>query len=184
MPDSSMPKPSMDSLSQRMHAHLFDLTGRMDLQGVEIAGLIRRLANAYETCHERHMTECDLSGPRLGLLIRLEWEERQGNRDGVTPTELSYNQRVSRNTISALLRGLETRGLIERRLDPQDRRGFRILLTDRGRQIVRQHAPRMIDHKNQLVEALTPEEQAQLIALLTRLYASFTKELHAEVERS
>ncbi len=120
------------------------------------------------------MAECDLSGPRLGLLMRLEWEERRGNRSGVRPTELSLNQRVSRNTISALLNGLEARGLIERRLDPEDRRAFRIRLTDRGRQVVAEHAPRLIDHHNRLVSTLTPTEQNQLIDLLARLYDGVT----------
>ncbi len=170
------PPPLADPISQRIHAHLFDLTGRQDLQGVEIAGLIRRLANAYEIYHERHMVDCDLSGPRLGLLMRLEWEERRGNQNGVTPTALSRNQRVSRNTISALLSGLESKGLIERRLDPDDRRAFRIRLTEPGRRIVKEHAPRMIDHHNRLAAALSPEEQNQLIDLLARLYAGLTAE--------
>lgn len=173
------PQPPNDLLRQRIHAHLSDLAGREDLQGLEIAGLIRRLANAYEICHERHMAECDLSGPRLGLLMRLEWEERRGNQNGVRPTELSLNQRVSRNTISALLNGLEARGLIERRLDPEDRRSFRIRLTDRGRRIVSEHAPRLIDNHNRLAAALTPAEQNQLIDLLTRLYAGVTAEQSA-----
>ncbi len=170
------PQPSIDLLRQRIHAHLSDLTGREDLQGLEIAGLIRRLSNAYEIWHERHMADCDLSGPRLGLLIRLEWEERRGNQNGVRPTELSLNQRVSRNTISALLNGLEERGLIERRLDPEDRRAFRIRLTDRGRQIVTEHAPRLIDYHNRLAAALTQAEQNQLVDLLTRLYAGMAAE--------
>jgi DNA-binding MarR family transcriptional regulator len=173
------PQPPIDLLRQRIHSHLSDLTGREDLQGLEIAGLIRRLANAYDICHERHMAECDLSGPRLGLLMRLEWEERRGNQDGVRPTDLSLNQRVSRNTISALLSGLEERGLIERRLDSQDRRAFRIRLTDRGRQIVSEHAPRLIEHHNRLAAALTPVEQNQLIDLLARLYAGLTAEQSA-----
>lgn len=166
--------PPIELLHQRIRAHLSDMTGREDLQGLEISWLIRRLANAYESCHERHMADCDLSGPRLGLLMRLELEERRGNQNGVRPTELSLNQRVSRNTISALLSGLEERGLVERRLDPEDRRAFRIRLTDRGRQIVSEHAPRLIDNHNRLAAALTTAEKNQLIDLLVRLYANMT----------
>ncbi len=158
------------ALHQRIH-YLFDLTGRDDLQGVEIAGLIRRIANAYDINRERVMPECEVSSPRLGLLMRLEWEERQGNRDGVTPTKLSLHQRVSRNTISALLNGLEEQKLIERTLDPLDRRGFRIRLTDQGRKTVAENTPRLIDYHNRLAGTLTAEEQVQLIDLLSRLYA-------------
>jgi len=171
MTEPSNPEPSLEIIHQRVRSLLYDLTGRQDLQGVEIAGLIRRIANAYEINHERHMTNCDLSGPRLGLLMRIEWEERTGNQNGVTPTALSHNQRVSRNTISALLNGLESQGLIERRLDPEDRRGFRIRLTDLGRQTVTDTAPRLIDHHNRMTCSLTEQEQSQLIELLTRLYS-------------
>lgn len=171
MTETINPKLQIEEIDQKFRHHMSELTGGADLQGVEIAGLIRRIANAYEISHEKHMADCDLSGPRLLLLFRLEWEVRKGNKNGVTPTALSREQRVSRNTISALLNGLESQGLIERRLDPDDRRGFRIYLTDLGRKIVTVNAPRMIDHHKRLVGTLTAKEQNQLIELLTRLYA-------------
>jgi len=170
MTDTITTKSAFEALHQRIH-YLFDLTGRKDLQGVEIAGLIRRIANAYEINRDRVMPKCEVSSPRLGLLMRLEWVERQGNCAGVTPTELSLHQRVSRNTISALLNGLEEQKLIERTLDPLDRRGFRIRLTDQGRKTVAENTPRLIDYHNRLAGTLTAEEQAELIDLLSRLYA-------------
>ncbi len=141
---------------------------------MEIAGLIRRIANVYDMTRERSMPECELSAPRFGLLMRLESEERRGNTQGITPTALSYNQDVSRNTISALLNGLEEQGLIERKLDPQDRRGFRIRITDKGRKTVMEYTPRLVDFHNRLAGSLTLEEQTQLIDLLVRLYAGIS----------
>jgi DNA-binding MarR family transcriptional regulator len=159
---------------QRIHAHLYQLTGTKDLKGAEIAALIRRIANAYEMTRDRFMPECELSAPRLGLLMRLEAEERRGNSQGITPTALSHNQDVSRNTISALLNGLEEQGLIERKLDPLDRRGFRIRITDKGRKTVIEYTPRLVDFHKRLAGTLTPAEQTQLIDLLIRLYAGIT----------
>ena len=104
--------------------------------------------------------------------MRLLWEENSGNYSGLTPTDLSHNQHVSRNTVSALLRGLEDQGLIERKLDEDDHRVFRIALTQTGRRIAQEMAPRNVDHLNSLVGAMSTLDQIQLIDLLSKLYQS------------
>ena len=93
---------------------------------------------------------------------------------GVTPTHLSRIRNVSKNTISALLRGLEEQGLIERALDPEDRRGFRIRLTEAGRDLVRSTSPQHLARLNLLASGLTPDEQRQLVELVRKLYRSLT----------
>ncbi len=92
-----------------------------------------------------------------------------GKPEGITPTELSHFQRVSKNTISALLRGLEEQGLIQRNLDSEDLRVFRIQLTDAGRALVLNTAPNRIAGLNKLLSGLNPEEREQLILLLEKL---------------
>jgi DNA-binding MarR family transcriptional regulator len=106
------------------------------------------------------------------VLMRLLWEEHSGNCAGLTPTGLSHNQHVSRNTVSALLRGLEDQGLIVRKLDPDDRRVFRIALTETGRRIAQDMAPRNVDHLNSLISQLSQSDQSHLIILLSKLYQS------------
>ena len=59
----------------------------------------------------------------------------------MSPTHLSRCQSVSKNTISSLIGGLEEQGLVERELDRDDKRVFRIHLTDAGRQAVRRPRP-------------------------------------------
>ena len=120
-------------------------------------------------------SQLDLSGPRWGLLMRLHLEEARGNCDGITPTALSRVQSVSKNTISALLRGLEDQGLIQRALDPQDRRLFRIQLTPHGREVVRQEAPARVQHLNRLAQSLTDSERQELADLLWKLFSSIYK---------
>jgi DNA-binding MarR family transcriptional regulator len=150
-----------------MHA----LTGQNEFTGIEIASLVRMIANQYETLGEQHNPNDRLSGPRWGLLLRLLAEEERGNLY-TTPTYLSRCQNVSKNTISSLLRGLEDQGLITRRLDENDRRIFHITLTPQGRTLIQDTAPARIERLNQLVSQLTPEEQAQLSSLLAKLYRS------------
>jgi DNA-binding MarR family transcriptional regulator len=134
--------------------------------------LIHMAANAYATAVDEQLREADLSGPRWMLLLRLLAEERRGIVDGVSPTRLSRCQNVSKNTISALLGGLEEQGLIERALDPDDKRAFRIRLTDAGRQVVQTTGPGHIAFVNSLAAGLSAEEKAQLMELLEKLRRS------------
>jgi DNA-binding MarR family transcriptional regulator len=154
-------------IRERMHA----LTGQNNFTGIEIASLVRMIANQYEALGEQHNNPGRLSGPRWGLLLRLLAEEEHGNLH-TTPTYLSRCQNVSKNTISSLLRGLEDQGLIARQLDEDDRRIFRITLTPRGRALIQDSAPGRIERMNQLVSHLSPEEQSQLGILLAKLYHS------------
>ena len=73
-----------------------------------------------------------LSVARMQLLVRLLVERNLGNTEGISPSGLSKFLRVSRNTVSALLNGLEEQGLIERELHPTDRRQFLIRITAAG----------------------------------------------------
>ena len=120
----------------------------------------------------------ELSAPRWRLLLRLLIEEALGNSAGISPTVLSRSQRVSKNTISALLRGLEAQGLIQRTLDAADRRAFRIQLTQDGRDYLHSTAPRRIEGLNRLPSALTPQEREQLTLLLEKLQRSLAEQCH------
>lgn len=165
----------------RMHAHtrqhIRQVLGQDQISGVEISRLVRMVSNQYEMLGEQLANRDGLSAPRLWLLMRLMAEEDQGNRE-ITPTYLSRCQNVSKNTISALLRGLEDQGLITRQLDPDDRRIFRIRITPQGRALILAAAPQHGRLLNQVASRLTLEEQDQLNHLLGKLYRSIAMETH------
>ncbi len=109
------------------------------------------------------------SHPRMRLLLRLEVDARWGRDDGVLPSELSQWLGVSRNTVSALLNGLEEQGFIQRHLHPEDRRRIQIRLTDEGHVLVNERAPKMGSFIQSLFDTLTPEERETLSSLLEKL---------------
>lgn len=121
-----------------------------------------------------------LSATRVHLLVRLlvaqrrdsglVVAQRQGSA-GVSPSELSQFLRVSRNTVSSLLNGLEEQGMIERELHPTDRRQFVIRITPTGEAAVLQRAPEFAGFIDGLFDVLTPEEQTALLGLLDKLIA-------------
>ena len=71
----------------------------------------------------------DLTPPQFGLLAFL-WLQ-----DGLTQVELSEKGQIDRTTIGGLVDRLEKIGLVERRQHPQDRRAYKIYLTERGRDL-------------------------------------------------
>ncbi|MEE4194758.1 MAG: MarR family transcriptional regulator [Anaerolineae bacterium] len=152
--------------------HLMDMAGDEDIRGMEINGAIRMLANHYESVISQHDEFAELSSSRLGILLRLLGEKQCGNSEGINPTQISKLRNVSKNTVSALLRGLEDQGLIERTLDPSDRRRFLIRITPAGEALIRTTTPDRAQFMNQLAANLSEEEKDQLLYLLIKLHQS------------
>ena len=168
-PDHS---PEWDRLHGRIHDHLAQLFNVEDTRGIRLFGTLQHVAHLSRLLDSQLGEDLELSGPRWMLLLRLLVEELLGESDGLTPTMLSRTQRVSKNTISALLRGLEGQGLIERHTDSVDLRTFRIHLTDAGRDYVRSTAPGRMAGLNALLSGLDSQDQEQLMALLEKLRGS------------
>ena len=165
-------KDHMEKMGHFFEKRMKELAGTNNVQGLELTGLIRRLGNIYDAIFNQNSGDSELSGPRLAILMRLFIDEEIGNGEGITPTILSHFQNVSKNTISSLLNGLEDQGLLERENDPIDRRIYRLKITDAGRALVKEFAPRQMEYLNSLSSDLTIEEQEQLIVLMKKLLQS------------
>jgi DNA-binding MarR family transcriptional regulator len=155
-----------------LRSRLQGLAGDVDLTGLELLRRTSRVANLYDTILNHRLRASELSGPRWHLLVRLFAEEKRHGPGGLSPTYLSKCQDVSKNTISSLHRGLEEQGMIERALDPADRRAFRIQLSAAGRETVQAGAPRHFEELNELLAGLTTAERSTLIGLLEKLHRS------------
>ena len=161
-----------EKLRQQILNRLFRNGANADIRGMEISSLIRSLANYYGAAIHNRTIPGELSGPRMGLLLHLLAEEECGNAQGINPTSLSHFQHVKKNTISSLLRGLEEKGLVERTLDPQDKRVFKIRITQAGKDLIQTMGPKRLGLMNDLASALTDAEKDQLIILLDKLRKS------------
>jgi len=162
----------LDPHVERLQAGLGDLVDGIEPTGFEIVRLLRAIGNQYAQEAAGASGGVTMSGPRWHLLLRLFVEEGRDGGHGLPPGYLSRCQAVSKNTISVLLRGLEKHGWVERTLDSEDRRVFRIRLTPSGRELVRKTAPARLAHLNDMVEDLSSEERGELLRLLTKLYRS------------
>ncbi len=156
----------------RIRGQLNSMAAGEDIRGMEIAHDIRVLSRLYDLAISRSPEFGELSGPRLGILLRLLMEEEHGNTEGVNPTRLSHFQDVKKNTITALLKGLEESGLIERAPDPSDRRAALVRISPAGRELVRSTAPARFAFMNRVAAGLDKSECDQLLVLLDKLRAS------------
>lgn len=118
---------------------------------------------------EYSLEDAGLSFAQYRVLTHLFFAEQMGERSELNPSEISSRQGVSRNTMSAFIRSLEEEGMVERRLDPQDRRRFNISLTETGRDVVKQHMRTHLKSVDERFSALDDDEQLLLLTLLRKL---------------
>ncbi|GAP16139.1 transcriptional regulator [Longilinea arvoryzae] len=163
--------PDWDQVRIEIRQNFRNAFGADNTAGIELFILLQRVAHLSRLLDNQLGEDMELSGPRWRLLLRLFMEEQAGITGGLTPTDLSRSQRVTKNTISSLLRGLESQGLIQRALDANDLRAFRIQLTPAGRDYLRTNAPRRLDAINRMLDVLEPDEYDELTRLLNILHA-------------
>ncbi|MER8376313.1 MarR family transcriptional regulator [Mesorhizobium sp. M1406] len=87
----------------------------------------------------------------------------------LSPTQLYESAMISSAGMTSRLDRLERAGLVERRPDPNDRRGKQIALTTGGKRAIDDLIGPMVALEEQLISVLTPAEQETLNALLKKL---------------
>lgn len=138
-------------------------------QAVRIMGQWRRVSHAVQQIGQASLADSGLTEAQYLVLMSLYIHEQIEGRSEMNPSEISKWRGTSRNTTSALIRGLEAAGYIQRRLDEQDRRKFNIALTAAGRDKVSQYAHMQFEIVGGCFNALSPAEQTQLGDLLAKL---------------
>lgn len=105
----------------------------------------------------------DLSPSDAGILRLLRMSA------GLSQQELAGRLRVHPSRLVALLDGLQKRGLLERRPNPDDRRLYSLHLTNAGVEALQQIGKIAREHQDALLAALNIEEREGLGVLLLRI---------------
>ncbi|MGW5061374.1 MarR family winged helix-turn-helix transcriptional regulator [Streptomyces sp. NPDC004096] len=90
---------------------------------------------------------------------------------GAIQRDIAQATRTTAANVSGVLRGLEARGLVERRFEDGDERSKRVFATDAGIELISGHEEAMIAVDESILAPLTPAERATLQALLNRIAA-------------
>jgi DNA-binding MarR family transcriptional regulator len=144
---------------------------RPDLPSLPMA-VLGRLSEAAERVMRDHLNPLFASaGLQPGEFDVLATLRRSGAPHMLSPTRLYEAAMISSGGMTGRLDRLERAGLVERRPDPNDRRGKLIALTDAGRRVVDDTITRHVANEQRLLSVLTATEQERLNALLRKLIA-------------
>ena len=124
------------------------------------------LAKAYQRACALYKEKFGTYGltPQQFGLMRFLWEE-----DGITQVELSNRSQIDRTTIGGLIDKLEQLGLVKRMPHPDDRRAYRISLTETGRNLEKELAPLADELQATILSPLSAEEVKSLVTILQKI---------------
>jgi DNA-binding MarR family transcriptional regulator len=84
-------------------------------------------------------------------------------------SELSERLRIAPRSTTEVVDGLQERGLVERRADPEDRRATFVVLTDEGRRVAADIRANRTAQGDRVFAALSPTDRAHLARILRKL---------------
>lgn len=111
-----------------------------------------------------------LTGLRKSEFVMLEIIEREnGNREqGVLASDIAKRLRITAPAVSKMLRSMEEKGYVERRVDEKDRRNTRVSITPDGKEAEQQVRRQMQEFITGVIERLGEERTKELIHLMNR----------------
>lgn len=105
----------------------------------------------------------DLKPTEYGALTMLDAEP------GIDQQRLAFRLGIDKVSGGKLVDRLEQAGLVDRRLDPTDRRARVLRLTPKGLELRRRLQPAALAAQDRILAPLRPDERQPLIDLLTRI---------------
>lgn len=89
--------------------------------------------------------------------------------DTLTPKEIATILRVENSTISGVLDRMQKRGLIDRVLNPDNRRSIRVKATKEGLALKKPVQKKIEELNEQVLRNFSPKEREQMIVYLNRI---------------
>jgi DNA-binding MarR family transcriptional regulator len=140
------------------HYHVEDFRGEICI-GYLISRVFATNRHQLEALFERE----DLSFTQWRVLMCLRDDH------GHTSADISRELAHDKGSMTRLIDQLETRGMLRRQRNAEDRRVVFLTLTPSGRAAVDGLIPKLVDYYNALLASFSPQEVKQLTQLLTRL---------------
>lgn len=142
----------------------------LDVTAMGILGRLKRLSTHLSREVEAVLQQNGLSSSSFDVLATLR---RSGAPYRLSPGDLLATTMVTSGTMTNRIDQLEKAGLVERVVNPQDRRSVLIALTEKGFALVERTVTEHVVNQNRLVESLPADEKAMLDGLLRKLLAAF-----------
>jgi DNA-binding MarR family transcriptional regulator len=118
--------------------------------------VLRRLFRAVHEYSKAIHRRTGLSSPQVWALTIL------AERPGLSLGELAARMFAHPSTVSGIIDRLEQRRAVRRTVDPEDRRGLRLLLTSSGRRLVRRSPSPVQAGLRRSLESLSADDLRRL----------------------
>ena len=132
---------------------------------LEFLFLFRSIGLQLQERMNLQIRELDLTMSQLNILASVA----RGGAGGVSQREIERELLLTNPTVTGILKRLEKKGFVERRVDPRDRRYKRVRLTARCRELTEQIGRQGQKTFDQFFRGFTPGELETLNQLLERL---------------
>lgn len=138
----------------------------VDVSAMQVLSRVSRLARHLDRARKQAFAAHDLETWEFDVLAALR---RSGRPYDLTPGRLVAETLVTSGTMTNRVDRLAARGLVERRPDPDDRRGVLVSLTASGRRAVDAALDELLTHEQQILGALDIAEATRLADALRTL---------------
>ena len=96
--------------------------------------------------------------------------------------ELGERLDITPGGVTRIITGLEEKGLVERRIDPEDRRGINVILTPEGERIVENIRKASMELHAEIIEKIDPAGRGSVIEAMEQLIEAINSWI--EINRS
>ncbi len=134
----------------------------------DILSAIHILANLIGGAYSDHLDDLDITVPEWRVILTL------ARYPGSTATEITERWAMDKMAISRAIQRQEKAGNIQRKRNPEDRRSFRLSLTETGDKLYEKILPVANERYQTLVSCLTRRELGSLHKSLDKLIAQAT----------
>jgi len=138
----------------------------LDVSPMRVLSRVTRLARHLDRQRAAAFSAHGLESWEFDVLAALR---RAGEPNRLSPGQLLRETMVTSGTMTNRVDRLAARGLVERDLHPEDKRGVLVRLTDAGRVAVDAALVDLLDAERQLLAGMAEEEQHELAQTLRRL---------------
>lgn len=142
----------------------------VDITPLASLSRISRLAKHLDRARSEAFAAHQLEVWEFDVLAALR---RQGRPYELSPGELIRQTLSTSGTMTNRVNRLQSRGLVVRQPNTDDRRGVLVRLTDAGRERVQDALADLLAYERRVLAAIEPTEREQLAGLLRSVLAPF-----------
>lgn len=139
--------------------------GRMENQYEPVGKWISVLYRQFQVYINKELKDSELNSAQFIFLINLY------RQDGVNQEELATKLFIDKGAAARAIKQLESNGYIERQVNPEDKRAYKIYITEKAKQIKPRIQEILNEWNETLIGNLSQEEEEVLLKALKQMSA-------------